>query len=134
MVPVPVTLATGAAAVFVNIWLGWRISRLRYELQVTVGDGGQEPLIRRMRAQANFIENTPLFLILLLGLELSGANRLILAIAGGVFMLARIAHGIGMDGGGLVVWRRIGMPVTAFLSLGLAVWAIACAAALCLGR
>ena len=133
MVPVPVTLATGAAAVFVNIWLGWRISRLRYELKVTVGDGGQEPLIRRMRAQANFIENAPFILILLLGLELSGANRLILAIVAGVFILARIAHAIGMDGGDLVVWRRIGMPVTALLGLGLAGWAIVCAVEICLG-
>ena len=134
MVPVPVTLAAGAVAVFVNIWLAWRVSRLRYELRVTVGDGGQEPLIRRMRAHANFIENTPFFLILLLALELSGADRRALAIVGAVFMLARIAHGIGMDGGSLQVWRRIGMPVTALVSLGVAIWAVACAAQLCLGR
>ena len=98
MVSVPVTLATAAAAVLVNIWLSWRISRLRRELKVSVGDGGHEPLLRRMRAQANFIESAPLFLILLVGLELSGANRLALAIIAAVFRQDRPRH---RDG-----WRR----------------------------
>src|SRR4051794_13179991 len=111
MVPVPVTLVTTAAAGFVNIWLAWGVSRLRYDLGVTIGDGGQEPLVRRMRAQANFIEHAPLFLILLAALELSGANRLGLAIIAAVFIMARIAHGFGMDGGNAAIWRRIGMPL-----------------------
>jgi uncharacterized membrane protein YecN with MAPEG domain len=132
MVPVPVTLATAAAAVFVNMWLGWRISRLRYELKVSVGDGGREPLLRRMRAQANFIENAPFFLILLAGLEVSGANRIALGTIAAVFILARIAHGVGMDGGDAQIWRRIGMPLTALTSVVLAVWALVCAFGLCL--
>jgi hypothetical protein len=130
MVPVPVTLVTTAAAVFVNMWLGWRISQLRHRLKVSVGDGGQEPLLRRMRAQANFIENVPFFLILLCGLELSGANRIALGIIAAVFILARIAHGVGMDGGDAQVWRRIGMPLTALTSVLLSVWALVCAFAL----
>ena len=133
MVSVPVTLASAAAAVLVNIWLSWRVSRLRRELKVSVGDGGHEPLLRRMRAQANFIESTPLFLILIAGLELSGANRLALAIIAAVFILARIAHGIGMDGGDAQIWRRVGMPLTGLASLGLAVWALVCALKSCSG-
>ena|SRR5947207_965838 len=132
MVPVPVTLATAAAAVLVNMWLSWRISRLRHELNVSVGDGGQEPLLRRMRAQANFIEYAPLFLILLAGLELSGANRIALAIIATLFILARIAHGVGMDGGDAQIWRRIGMPLTGLASVVLAFWGLVCALDLCL--
>ena len=134
MVPVPVTLAAGAAAVFVNMWLGWRISRLRYELRVTVGDGGQEPLIRRMRAQANFIENTTLFLFLLGALELSGGNRLALGTIAAAFMLARIAHGVGMDGPHLVRWRMVGMMTTVAAMVALSLWAIVCAVESLLGR
>ena len=133
MVFVPVTLATAAAGVFVNIWLSWRISRLRRDLKVSVGDGGQEPLLRRMRAQANFIEHAPLFLILLAALEMSGANRIALAIIAAIFILARIAHGIGMDGGDAQIWRRIGMPLTCLTSVGLAVWALVRALRLCSG-
>ena len=134
MTPVPVTLATGDACILLNLWLGWRIGRLRYQCKVSVGDGGHEPLLRRMRAQANFIENAPFVLILLGGLDLSGANRLALAILAATFVLARIVHAFGMDGGELHVWRRIGMPLSALIGLVLAVWAIARAAELALGR
>ena len=133
MTPVPVTLATAAAALFLNLWLGARIAQLRHQFKVNVGDGGHEPLLRRMRAQANFIEHAPFFLILLGGLEISGANRLALAIIAAVFILARIAHGVGMDGGDLQRWRRIGMISATCASVALAIWALVCAAG-CLGR
>ena len=55
MTILPVTLLSAAAAVFVNIWLGLRIGQLRGQFKVSVGDGGHEPLLRRMRAQANFV-------------------------------------------------------------------------------
>src|SRR5215213_11358251 len=96
MAPLPITLLTAAAAVFINLWLGARVVNSRREHQVKLGDGGNEAVLRRMRAQANFIENAPFFLILLGGLELSGANRIALAVVAAIFMLARIAHGIGM--------------------------------------
>jgi len=65
MTPVPITLATAAAAVALNIWLGARVVRSRRDHGVRIGDGGNEAVLRRMRAQANFIENAPFFLILL---------------------------------------------------------------------
>jgi len=71
----PVTLLTATAAVFLNIWLGVRIGQYRGKFKVSVGDGGHEPLLRRMRAQANFIECAPFVLILIAGLEISGASR-----------------------------------------------------------
>jgi uncharacterized membrane protein YecN with MAPEG domain len=134
MMPVPVTLATAAAAVGVNTWLGARISLLRRDLKVSVGDGGQEPLTRRMRAQANYVENAPFFLILLCGLELSGANPLGLVAASVVFFLGRIGHGYGMDGGTLQRWRRYGMISSTVALFSLAIWAIVCAVELCLGH
>jgi uncharacterized protein len=99
IIPVAVTLTTAAAAALINIWLGQRISALRYKLKVGVGDGDNEALMRRMRAQSNFAEYVPPVLILMLALEVSGASQLFLGIAGAVFLLARIAHGVGMDGG-----------------------------------
>jgi uncharacterized membrane protein YecN with MAPEG domain len=127
MTPIPVALATAAAAVFVNLWLGWRIAQLREQFKVSVGDGGQDLLLRRMRAQANFIEHAPIFLILLGGLELSGANRLALLAIAAVFILARIAHGVGMDGGEGPRWRMYGMMGSTFATVALSVWALVCA-------
>ena len=133
MVAVPVTLVSGATAVIVNGWLGSRIGRLRHELKVSIGDGGQEPLIRRMRAQANFIENTPFFLILLAALELSSANRIGLAIIALIFFAARIAHALGMDGGSSQPGRKYGIIASGLASLVLAIWALVCAMRLILG-
>jgi uncharacterized protein len=132
--PVPITLLTAAAASILNIWLGYRIAQHRNQFKVSVGDGGHEPLLRRMRAQANFIENAPFFLILLGGLELSGASRLGLALIATVFILARIAHPYGMDGGSLGRWRRVGIMGSTFATLALTLWAILCAIEVLLGR
>ena len=134
MTPVPVTLLTAAGAVGVNLWLGARVVRSRREHGVRIGDGGNETVLRRMRAQANFIENTTLFLFLLGGIELSGGNRAALGAVAAAFILARIAHGIGMDGPQLFRWRMVGMLTTVLAMVALAIWAVACAVEVVLGR
>ena len=134
MTPVPVTLAATAACVLLNIWLGSRIAAFRVKYKVSVGDGGQDPLLRRMRAQANFIENAPFVLILTAGLELSGAARWGLAALAAIFVLARVLHAIGMDRADLRRWRAYGMIATTLVNVALVIWAIACVAELCLGR
>jgi len=116
-----VTLLAAAAAAGLNIWLGYRIAQLREAHKVSVGDGGNEALLRRMRAQANYIENAPFFLILLGALELSGANRMFLAGTAIVFLGARVAHGIGMDGGDSKRWRTVGMIAQTIALIALAV-------------
>jgi hypothetical protein len=104
------------------------------EYKVYVGDGGHEPLLRRMRAQSNFIENAPLVLILIGGLELSGANRWALGGIATVFIAARIAHALGMDGGERQRWRMFGMMGTMLTNLVLVIMAVPCVTELCLGR
>jgi uncharacterized membrane protein YecN with MAPEG domain len=134
MTPIPITLTTAAAAVAVNIWLGLRVVRVRRANGVKIGDGGNEAVLRRMRAQANFIENTPFFLILLGGLELSGGNRLALGGIAAAFILARISHPIGMDAPHLFRWRVVGMMTTVFALVALSLWAAFCAIEAFLGR
>ena len=118
------TLTLTAAAAIINIWLGMRIGRIRHAEKISHGDGGNPALIRRMRAQSNFIENTPLVLILIAALELSGKGGQWLAIVGAIFMLGRVGHGIGMDSETSHPGRMIG-TLTAMLTLiGLAVMAV----------
>jgi uncharacterized membrane protein YecN with MAPEG domain len=119
----PTTLCLTAAAVIVNFWLAMRIGKLRHALGVSVGDGGQEAILRRMRAQANFIENTPLTLILVAAIELAGQGGIWLAPAGAVFMLGRIAHAVGMDGR-FKAGRPIGMMTAMLFQLVLVVVAV----------
>jgi len=118
------TLCLAAAAAVINLWLGVRISRLRMSAGVLHGDGGNEALLRRMRAQANFVENVPLALILIGAIELSARGGQWLAIVGAVFMLARVAHALGMDSTRPNPLRAGGTLVTMLTLLGLAVIAI----------
>jgi uncharacterized membrane protein YecN with MAPEG domain len=120
----PITLTAAAAAAIINIWLSMRIGRLRRINKVFVGDGGLEPLSRRMRAQLNFVQNTAFLLILVAAIELAGKGQPWLSWVVMAYMLGRIAHGVGMDGGALGVGRMIGTIVTLLTQLGLAVVAV----------
>lgn len=121
MLSLPVTLAAAAAAAILNIWLSIRIGAVRRAQGISVGDGGSEPLQRRMRAQANFVENTPFVLILIAAIELTGHGTPWLAWVAAAYMLGRIAHAYGMDGGSKQIGRMIGTLVTMLVLLGLAV-------------
>lgn len=128
MTVLPVTLAAAAAAAVLNIWLGLRIGALRTALKISIGDGGSEPLQRRMRAQLNYVENTAFVLVLIAAIELSGAGSWWLAYVAAAYMLARVAHGFGMDGGKAQIGRMIGTIATLLVQLGLAVVAAMTAA------
>lgn len=119
----PISLASASAAALINLWLSVRTGMVREAKKISVGDGGDEELIRRMRAQANFVENTPFVLALIVVIEaMRPANRWLAGVAA-LYALARIAHGVGMDGGPLRHGRMIGTLVTMITLLGLAVWA-----------
>lgn len=120
----PITLTIAAAAALVNIWLSVRIGRVRMAERISVGDGGNENVIRRMRAQANFVENAPFVLILIGAIELSGRAGWWLWVVGLLFIVGRIAHGFGMDGGTLARGRMVGTIITMLTLLGLALYAI----------
>lgn len=118
------TLSLAAAAAIINFWLMTRVGRMRHATKILHGDGGNEMLTRRMRAQANFIENTPFVLILVALIEMTGKAGTWLAVAGSIYMLARVAHAFGMDRSDVNALRGIGIGVTILTLLGLAVVAV----------
>lgn len=121
----PTTLSLAAAAAIINLWLGIRCGQVRGKARISIGTGGNELLERRMRAQLNFVENTPWVLLLIAGIELAGKGGQWLAIVGGVYMLGRVAHGLGMDGTGATAkGRMVGTLITMLTQLGLAIVAV----------
>lgn len=120
----PITLTIAAAAALLNLWLQIRVGRIRGTAKVSVGDGGNDQLLRRMRAHANFIENLPTALILIGAIELAVGGSTVLWLTGIALILARIAHAVGMDGGTLAKGRAIGTAVTMAILLGLAAYAL----------
>ena len=120
----PVTLTAAAAAAIINIWLSVRVGRMRMAHKISIGDDAGGPLTARMRAQLNFVENTAFVLVLIAAIELSGKGEPWLAWVAAIYMLGRLAHGLGMDGGRLGIGRSIGTGITMLTQVGLAVAAV----------
>jgi uncharacterized protein len=123
MTILPISLTLAAVAALINLWLMIRVGRVRSKENVMVGDGGNEAVIRRMRAHSNYIESTAFVMLLIILIELAiGANVWLWA-AGAVYFTGRIAHAIGMDGP--MSARFVGTLATLLTQLGLAIAAIA---------
>jgi uncharacterized protein len=111
----PVTLTAAGIAALINLWLAVRCGQARGSEKVSIGDGGNDLVIRRMRAHANFIEYTPIVVILIAVVELAQGTSM--------WLWARVAHGLGMDG--LKGGRSAGTIVTMLTMVGLGLYAIA---------
>jgi len=122
----PITLTVAGAAALINLWLMMRVGQVRTSEKVSIGDGGNEKVIRRMRAHSNYIESAPFVLLLVGAIELASLSSPVwLWIVGGLYLLGRVAHGIGMDDGKFGKGRMIGTMVTLLTLLGLGIYAIA---------
>ncbi|PID61738.1 MAG: GST-like protein [Gammaproteobacteria bacterium] len=117
-----ISLAATGLAGLVNFWLAIRIARLRGKHDVLIGDAGNPQIIAAMRAQANFVEYTPFVLLLTAFVELAKGSSVLLATIAGVYLLGRVAHGVGMTGD--VRWRMVGMATTMFTLLVLSIYAV----------
>ncbi|MBN8484869.1 MAG: MAPEG family protein [Sphingomonadales bacterium] len=120
----PTTLSMAAAAALINLWLSIRCGQVRSKAGISIGTGGNDLMERRMRAQLNFVENTPWVLALVAVLELAGKGGAWLAPVAGIYMLGRVAHGLGMDGTTFGKGRTIGTLITLLTQLGLAIVAV----------
>lgn len=121
----PITLTIAAAAALINVWLVFRTGQVRHRSGVSIGDGGNPALIARMRAQSNFIEHAPIFLILLGLVEHARGPQTWLWIVAIVFILARIAHPLGMDRPSPNALRAGGIIASIAATIVLAVYALA---------
>lgn len=119
-----VTLSSAAAAAILAIWLMIRVGQVRTSEKVSVGDGGNEKVIRRMRAHANFVESAPFVVLLIAAIELAEKGGAWLPYVAGVYFIGRILHGFGMEGGSLGWGRGVGTLITMLVLLGLAVVAV----------
>ena len=120
----PITMTLAGASAILAIWLAARVSRVRRQFKVSVGDGGNEGLLRRIRAHGNYVETMPLVIILVGLIELAGGDNRILWAAAILFILSRILHAFGMDGDHRLRLRMIGMIGSTLVLLGLAGWSL----------
>ncbi len=73
--------------------LSVRVIRYRGAASISLGDGGDPVLQRRIRGHGNFVDYVPLALVLMGLLEIAGAGTLLLHTIGGLLLVGRLAHG-----------------------------------------
>jgi uncharacterized membrane protein YecN with MAPEG domain len=78
---------------FFGAWIG----PLRGKLGVLRGDGGDAVLFKRTRIHGNFVENAPLFALVLVAAELLGATDPWLWLAVACFFVGRAYHYLRYD-------------------------------------
>jgi len=81
------------------IALAFRVVRFRRSEKVGLGSAGKHHAEVLIRSHANAIEYIPIALLLLLVAELNGLAHGWLHLLGGIFVLARLLHAIGLTAG-----------------------------------
>ena len=100
---------TAALLTIIQIGLMFSVIKMRGDAGVFIGSGGNEGLERRIRAHGNFIENVPTFLVCLMLMELMVGSTLLVALLGGVVLVARLAHAIALSANsGVTAGRLVG--------------------------
>lgn len=96
-----------------------RVITYRRGKRVSLGDGDDESLLRRMRAHGNFAEYAPLGLLLLGIAELQGSQGWLLHAMGLLLLVGRLLHGVNFSFAlQSMLLRTAGMGLTLF-ALGL---------------
>lgn len=76
--------------------LWFRVSMVRAQLKVSIGDAGNPVLHERIRQHGNFIEWAPWVILLMALAEGNGAGALWLHISGGLLLAGRLIHPFGL--------------------------------------
>jgi len=78
------------------IFLSVKIIQNRRSAKISLGDKGDSFLQSKIRAHSNFIEYTPIFLIMLILVEIGGLNRYFIHLFGIIFIVGRASHAYGI--------------------------------------
>ncbi len=96
--PLEIVPAYAALLALFYMFLSIRVIGSRRSEKVSLGDGGNQVVRRRMRVHANFAEYAPLCLLLIAFIELQGGTGLRVHILCLLLLAGRLAHAYGVGG------------------------------------
>lgn len=120
-----ITMLYAGLCTILVVLLASRVVQWRFRHKIGIGDGGDPQLQMRVRAHANAIENMPLALLLLGGMELNGYPPALVHGLGATFFVSRAAHAWGLShSSGISRGRLLGTLFSWLLMLAMALFAI----------
>jgi len=115
----PVTTYLAVSLSFWLLVLSWAVIKTRETTKTSLGQGNDQSLLRRVRAQANLTEYAPLFVILIGLSELQDGNVFVIAVLAFAFLAGRLAHGYALAFTEKNVLGRVGGIALSLLSMAL---------------
>lgn len=97
------------------IKLSFDVVRLRMEYRIATGDGGSYELQTAIRVHGNAVEYLPIGCLLLIMMEMNGAEAWMVHVCGLMLIVGRLFHYYGLKHREFT-WRRNGMAAT-YISL-----------------
>ena len=92
----PITGLYVGLTIILAIILSMRIGFYRAKLGISILDGGNMEVAQRMRVHGNMMETAALTILAMGVIEINGAGSTLLHSLGIAYILARIAHAIGL--------------------------------------
>lgn len=121
-----ITMLYAGLCTILVVFLALRVAQWRHRNKIGMGEDGDRDLLKRVRAHANAVENIPLALVLLGGMELNGYPGTLIHGFGSVLVVSRAAHAWGLSHrSGVSRGRFLGSLFTWLLMLTMAAFAIA---------
>ena len=114
-----ITLIYGGLLGLLFLLLSFWVVKRRAQFKVMIGEGEAPEMLSAIRAHGNFAEYVPLTLLLMALCELAGVGALWLHLGGGLLLLGRILHAIGIQIPRAPNKPRLFGPLFFWLSLGL---------------
>ncbi len=109
LIQFPMTVAVGA---------------YRTKTDIRFLNGGDDEMVRRVRAHGNFIETVPMALLAMAAAGYAGTHALLLWLGGGLLLTGRLVHYITIRRSGWGPGRSAGMAMTFLPMSGFAILAL----------
>ncbi|MGR3709556.1 MAG: MAPEG family protein [Alterinioella nitratireducens] len=104
------------------LFLSYNVVLARRSQRVSVGDGGDKLVRKRMRTHANCAEYAPIGLILLMLVEMQGMPLWLVHVFGLILLAGRLSHAYGFGSTPQIVpLRKLGMYLTLLMIICTAV-------------
>ena len=120
---IPITLIYASIFALFALVLSFRAGSYRGQSGISLlfGDPRNMELAERVRVHQNFLEYVPMVLIVMAAIEANGGSQPFLHVCGGLLIVARIAHAIGLKHENMAhKGRFIGAAGTALITLAMA--------------